>query len=185
MTLQKKGPPFDIDVDKEIFDDWRLKWYAFERLSGISEMTDPVLRDSTGIDALRESFSYSTLRVIRNLPLPTAKQNDVDSIINALEKFIKGNINEVVWIRKFFQRCQQENEAFSDRLVDLRDLSRKYNFAKCCTKCETYQLPNQVVLEARDPDAVQKMILVGSALTLSQARDICESEEASKRDKER
>ena len=133
FQLKKEAPRFDIETEKDLFDDWKVKWYAFERLSGIVNISDLKIKQTIRLDALRDCFSYPTLRILRNLPLSEPDKEDVDKILAALDKKIKGSTNEIVYIRKFFQRQQRNGESFSDWFMELQDIARKCNFGSCCT----------------------------------------------------
>ena len=130
FQLKKDGPRFDIDTDRDLFDDWREKWDSFERLSGIAFITDDDEKRRVRLDALRDCLSCNTLRVLRNSPI--TDRNDASELLTALERHIKGNVNEIVWIRDFFRRVQRDNEPFNDWFVELQDIARRCNFARCC-----------------------------------------------------
>ena len=184
FLLKKEPPRFDIETDRESFLDWCDKWSAFERLSGISAISDAPTKKQIRLDALHDALSYATLRVIRNLPLTASEKQDVDKILEKLKSHIQGSVNTIVWTRQFFLRRQRPNETISEWLIDLIDIASKCNFADCCVKCEKFRIRDQLVIGANDENVVKKLLAVGSSLTLEQAISICESEEAALRDKQ-
>ena len=184
FLLKKEPPRFDIETDRESFLDWCDKWSAFERLSGISALTDAPTKKQIRLDALHDALSYATLRIIRNMPLTASEKQDVDKILEKLKSHIQGSVNTVVWTRQFFLRRQRPNETISEWLIDLIDIASKCNFADCCNKCEKFRLRDQLVIGAHDENVVKKLLAVGSSLTLDEAISICESEEAATRDKQ-
>ena len=181
FELRKDAPKFDIETQKDFFDDWREKWNAFERLSNISSISDTTVRAQVRLDALRSACSYATLRVIRNLALKPPNDSDVDKIIDALETHIHGTINSIVATRQFLRRHQRDNEPFGEWLIDLQDLARRCKFSSCCNDCERLRLRDQIVLGIKDESTLQKLLQVGSSLTYEVAKDICEADEAAHR----
>lgn len=183
FKLQKEPPKFDIETDRDYYDDWKDKWHAFERLSNISSITDKTEKGQVRLDALREACSYSTLRVIRNLALEPPENEDVDKILAALTTHIQGSTNNIVWIRKFFQRHQRVNESTGEWLIDLQDIAKRCKFSSCCCDCENLRLRDQIVLGVRDEGTLKKLLQTGSSLTYKKAKEICEADEAAQRDR--
>ena len=183
FVLRREGPRFDIENERDTFDEWKDSWNSFVIVSGLSDIEDDAYKKEMKYHALIDACSRETIKTIRNLNLPAADKDDSDKVIKALDIFIKGGINDVVWRLRYMNRHQQEGESFDDWLISLREIARKCNFGKCCDRCENLRLLDQIVLGVRDPDIRQKLLAKGADLTLEIASDICQSEEHAYRDR--
>ena len=85
-------------------------------------------------DVLVSCLADDTLKVVDNFDLASDKKHDVTTIINALECYAKGQINETVEHQNLLSRVQQPGGRFDDFRLDLRELSRTCSFCDNCTK---------------------------------------------------
>ena len=70
----KAAPKFDIELERHLFDEWRLMWTSFEVVSGINDVKDVTERKSLRMHSLRTAVSKETLRVITHLPLQSTEK---------------------------------------------------------------------------------------------------------------
>ena len=181
FQLRQTGPTFDIETEADTFDQWKVQWEAFTYTSGLRNIDDNAERRRYTLMALMVALSRETIRTVQNLNVDD--ETRPDNIIKALEVHIKGSINEIVYRRKFYQRHRQEGESFNHWLIELRDIARKCNFARCCNNCETLQLRDMIVVGIQNEDTQQELLEKGSELTLDDAIKLCESMEMARKDK--
>ena len=173
--LPKIPPPkLDFSVDRgDAFRAWKMRWDDFALLSGLCAQPQPVQ-----MAVLRSCLSDDTIKVVNNFDLSTAESGDIAAVLRRLESYARGQINEVLQRRLFNLRSQKDGESFDDFLTELRDLSSTCGF---CDACRESLVRDRVVTGLRDPATIKKLCAV-SGLTLSQAIQICRSEEAASRD---
>ena len=70
----------------------------------------------------RHLFSRETVTIVDNLGLTDTQRGNVKTIIEAIQTYVEGQINESVEHRNFRRRSQQQGETFDDFLVLLREL---------------------------------------------------------------
>lgn len=63
------------------------------------------------------SFNNETMKIYNLLLLTETEENDLKKIINSLETFAKGIINEMLERHKFNRRIQENGERFDDLMV--------------------------------------------------------------------
>ena len=98
---------------------WKKQWEAYMSLSGLDK--EPQTKQ---VQALTLCFSHETLNIVDNLGLTEEKCAKVTPIMEAIQQYIKGHINESVERRNFRRRIQQPGEMFDDYLVSLRELAK-------------------------------------------------------------
>lgn len=86
-----KGTDFTTD-----FTAWRLQWKSYCSLSRLSR-EDP----SRQVKALTMCFSRETLAFVQNLGLNNRQREDMEAIIEALQSYVDGHLNETVKRRNF------------------------------------------------------------------------------------
>ena len=153
-------------------------WTGYENLSGLATIDDAAKKKNLRRQAFFLAVSKETLRIVQNLP--AKDPDDLDDLLTALEKYILGTTNEVYERREFWKRTQHEGESFADYMLALRELTARCNFSKCCDKCEAFQLRDRVTTGLRDAGTIEKLLAVGSSLTLDRMRSICEADESAK-----
>ena len=167
-------PKLDLQIDKGTdFTAWRLQWKSYCSLSGLSRQ-DP----SRQVEALTLCFSRETLAVVQNLGLTDGQRKDVEAIIEALQRYVDGHLNETVERRNFRRRRQQSGESFDDYLISLRELAKTCKF--CSDVCLEKNIRDQVIEGVCDGDTVEGL-LQENDLLLAKTVAICRSKEAAKR----
>ena len=66
--------------------------------------------------------------IVDNLGLSVGQRGKVKNIIEAIQEYVDGHINESVERRNFRHRKQQPGETFGDFLVSLRELAKTCKF---------------------------------------------------------
>ena len=129
-AIPTKPSPLDLTMDRgESFKLWKRRWESFFRLSYL-DAQPPMMQ----YDVLVSCLADNTLKVVDNFDLASDKKHDVTTIINALERYAKGQLNETVEHHNLLSRVQQPGERFDDFYLDLRELSRTCSFCDNCTK---------------------------------------------------
>ena len=164
----------DLSTDRgDAFKVWKERWEDHLLLSGIGSME---LRRQMA--ALRACLSDDTLRIVRNMDLEEANKNDITVVLERLEDYAIGQVNEVLERKRFNFRVQAEGETFDDFVTSLRDLSRSCNF---CRSCNESLIRDKIVIGLRCADTVQKLCAVPK-LSLASAISLCRAQEAAIRD---
>ena len=153
-------------------------WFGYEALSGLADIADDATKKLKRLQSFRLAVSKETLKLVEHLPIKD--KEDLDEILSAMEDHIVGTTNEVFERREFWKRTQQEGESFSDYMLALRELSSRCNFGKYCNNCEALQLRDRVTTGLRDSTTIEKLLAVGSSLTLPKVKEICEADESAK-----
>jgi len=167
-------PKLDLQVDRGTdFTAWRLQWDSYSQLSGL--IRQPAEKQ---VQALSLCFSRETLVVVQNLGLTDEARNDVSQIIQALQRYVDGHVNETVERRTFRKRVQQQGETFDDFLISLRELAKTCKF--CSDTCKEKSIRDQIIEGCSDGDTIEDL-LQESDLSLAKAVTICRSREAAKR----
>ena len=169
-------PKLDLQIDKGTeFIAWRLQWKSYCSLSGLSK-EDP----SRQVEALSLCFSRETLSVVQNLGLTDEQRKDVQVIIEALQSYVDGHLNETVERRNFRRRRQQSGETFDDYLISLRELAKTCKF--CSDDCMAKNIRDQVIEGIWDGDTVESLLQEGD-LSLAKTISICRSKQAAKKNR--
>ena len=167
-------PKLDVQVDRgSDFMAWKAQWESYMSLSGLSEESA-----EKKVQALTLCFSRETLSIVQNLGLSDADKKDVTAIIAAIKKYIDGHVNESVERRNFRRRTQQPGECFDDFLLALRELVKTCNF--CSNECTQKNIRDQLIEGIVDGDTVEAL-LQEKDLTLDKAIQICQAQEAAKK----
>ena len=167
-------PKLDLQIDKGTeFIAWHLQWKSYCSLSGLSK-EDP----SRQVEAL--CFSRETLSVVQNLGLTDEQRKDVQVIIEALQSYVDGHLNETVERRNFRRRRQQSGETFDDYLISLRELAKTCKF--CSDDCMAKNIRDQVIEGIWDGDTIESLLQEGD-LSLAKTISICRSKQAAKKNR--
>ena len=111
-------PKLDLQVDRGTdFTAWKAQWGSYISLSELDK--EPQAKE---VKALTLCFSDETLTIVNNLGLTEEQQRNVASIVDAIQQYVDGHVNESVERRNFRRRVQQPGESFDDFLVSLREL---------------------------------------------------------------
>ena len=152
---------------------WRQRWDDYAMLAGLAQKP-PALQ----MAILRTCLSDEALTVVANSDAPAAQRNNLSAVLSHLERYARGQVNEVIERRTFNMCSQLEGESFDDFATRLRDLSRDCGF---CDQCRDSLIRDRIVVGLRDPTTIKRLCAV-PLLSLQQATQICRSEEAATRD---
>jgi len=167
-------PKLDLQLDRGTdFTAWRLQWESYCSLSGLGDQPP-----AKQVQALSLCLSRETLAVVQNLGLTNEARNDVSQVMQALQRYVDGHINETVERRNFRRRIQQPGETFDDFLISLRELAKTCKF--CSDTCKEKSIRDQIIEGSNDGDMIEDL-LQENDLTLSKAVTICRSREAAKK----
>ena len=122
-------------------------------------------------DVLMSCLADDTLKVVDNFDLASDKKHDVTTIINALERYAKGQINETVKHHNLLSRVQQPGERIDNFYLDLRELSRTCSFCNNCTKA----ILRDCIVGGVSSACAQQKLLAVHELTLSKAVRECQA----------
>ena len=123
---------------------------------------------------------FETLSIVQHLGLTTAEKKDVAKIIEALQRYVDGHLNETVERRNFRRRVQQPGETFDDFLISLRELTKTCKY--CTDSCTEKSIQDQIIEGIRDGDTV-KELLQENNLTLATTITKCHSKEAARKNR--
>ena len=93
------------------------------------------------------TFTEDTRKIYNTFTLTAEEAKDASKIIEKLEIFAKGTVNETMERNTFNSRSQEEGEAFDDFLTELKVLSKNCNF---CATCHDGLLRDRIVAGIRD-----------------------------------
>ena len=159
-------PKLDLQVDRGTdFKAWKAQWDAYISLSGLADQSQ-----SKQVQALTLCFSRETVTIVDNLGLSVADRGDAGKIVNAIQSYVAGQINER---RNFRSHTQQ---SFDDFLVSLRELAKTCQF--CSDACCQKNIRDQVIEGLLDGDTVEN--LLREDLTLVTTISKCRAQEAAK-----
>ena len=85
-------PKLDLQVDRgPDFKAWKLQWEAYFSLSGLNDQAA-----DKQVQALTLCFTRETLTIVENLGLTDEQRKSAKVVINAIEAYVDGQINESV-----------------------------------------------------------------------------------------
>ena len=122
---------------------------------------------------LQYTFTSDTKNIYESLNLTTEESENSATIMEALETFAKGIINETMERHVFNIRNQEDGEKFDDFLTEITILSKNCNF---CNTCYNGWLRDCIVNGIQN-DAVRQKLLSQKDLILEKAIDICRADE--------
>ena len=123
-------------------------------------------------------FSQETIAVVQNLGLTEGQLKDTREIIEAIEQYVDGHVNETVEWRILRRRVQQQGETFDDFLIALRELVKTCKF--CLEDCVKKNICDQIIEGLNDGDTVEDLLQIAN-LTLTTTITKCHSREAARR----
>ena len=171
---QSDLPRLDLHIDRGTdFGAWRTQWESYCSLAGLGR------EDATKqVKALTLCLSRETLAIVQNLGLTEDQMKDSAEIIEAMQRYVDGHINETVERRNFHQRTQQPGESFDDFLISLRELAKTCKF--CSDSCMQKSIRDQIIEGLDYRDTIEDL-LQESNLTLATTIAKCQSREAAKK----
>ena len=121
---------------------------AYLSLSGLDKQSS-----AKQVQALTLCLSRETLTVVDNLGLTAAQRGNAGHVIDAMTRYVDGQVNESVERRNFRQRTQQPGETFDHFIVALRELAKTCQF--CSEDCSQKSIRNQIIEGLLDGDTVE------------------------------
>ncbi|XP_068226846.1 uncharacterized protein [Palaemon carinicauda] len=162
------APHLSSSISLKEFDAWRHKFDGYAMLTGIKSLT-PAKQRSVLASVLDEDWTR-TLRYGLSFPADA----DLETILNAMERHLRGQRNVIVDRREFYLRKQQTGESFDDFLCGIREIAA---FSDFCSSCMGNRLRDRIVVGTRDEQALKRM-LEEKDLNLQKAVDICRASES-------
>ena len=167
-------PKLDLQVDRGTdFQAWKSQWDVYINLSGLHNQAA-----ATQVQALTLCLSRETVTIVDNLGLTTEQRGRVADIVAAIERYVKGQVNESFERRTFHRRVQQPGESFDDFLVSLRELAKTCSF--CTDQCTQKNIRDQIIEGLLEGDTVEDL-LKERDLTLETTITKCRAQEAAKK----
>ena len=167
-------PKLDLQVNRgSDFKAWRSQWDAYLSLSGLDK--EPPAKKA---QALTLCFARETVTIVDNLGLTADQKKSVSEIVEAIQRYVDGQVNESVERRNFRRRAQQQGETFDDFLVSLRELAKTCKF--CSDECTRKNIRDQIIEGIADGDTVEDL-LKEKDLSLDTAISKCRAQEAAKK----
>ena len=162
-------PTLDLSVDRyAAWTIWKQKWSDYSLLTKLSEQSTEYQ-----CALLRYTFTDETRNVYESFNLSTEDAKDPKKILEALESFSRGMVNETLERHLFNSRKQDDGEKFDDFLTDLKILSKNCNF---CDNCYPGLLRDRIVGGIQD-DKIRQSLLADNKLTLEKAEHLCRAGE--------
>ena len=162
-------PRLDLQIDRGTeFTAWRT---PYSSLSGLAR--EDAAKQAK---ALTLCLSRETLGIVHNLGLSEEQMKQPDAVIQAMQEYIDGHVNDTVERRNF--RRQQPGESFDNFVVSLRELIKTCKF--CSETCTQKNLRDQIIERLRDVETV-KDLLKENNLTLNNTIDRCRCREAARK----
>ena len=159
----------DLSVDRyAAWTIWQQKWNDYSLLTKLSEQSKEYQ-----CALLRYTFTDETRNVYESFNLSTEDAKDPKKILEALETFSRGVVNETLERHLFNSRKQDDGEKFDDFLTDLKILSKNCNF---CDDCYPGLLRDRIVGGIQD-DKIRQSLLADNKLTLEKAEHLCRAGE--------
>ena len=167
-------PKLDIQVDRgSDFKAWKSQWEAYLSLSGLGTQSN-----AKQVQALTLCLSRETVTIVDNLGLSEAQRGSVKDVVDAIQSYVEGLVNESVERRIFRRRGQQPGETFDDFLVSLRELAKTCKF--CSKECTDKNIRDQIIQGLLDGDTIEDL-LKEKDLSLDKTIATCRAREAAKK----
>ena len=139
-------PRLDLQIGRGTeFTAWRTQWNSYSSLSGLAR--EDAAKQAK---ALTLCLSRETLAIVHNLGLSEEQMKQPDAVIQAMQEYIDGHVNETVERRNFRRRRQQPGESFDDFVISRRELIKTCKF--CSETCSQKNLRDQIIEGLRDVD---------------------------------
>ena len=122
---------------------------------------------------IRYTFTSDTRNIYEAFNLSEADANSPNKILETLETFSKGIINETLERHTFNLRQQEDGESFDDFMTDVKTLSKNCKF---CHTCYNGLLRDRLVGGIAS-NSTKNKLLSEKDLTLEKTIDICRASE--------
>ena len=164
-------PILDLSVDRYFaFKSWKEKWNDYVLITDLSAKTPEYISAM-----VRYTFTAETRNIYDSLNLTEGEKKDPKIIMEKMETFARGVVNETLERHKFFAKRQQDGESFDDYLTELKLLTRNCNF--CDTPGCLESLLRDQVVSGTSSDELRERLLAEKDLTLKKAIEMCQSAE--------
>lgn len=151
-------------------------------MSTIDTALDAGARTVYKAQTLLSCLSSDTLKAVLAMTFTDAQLDDHTVVITHLRARCNAGRNRHIWRQQFSSKRQGVQQAADDWLCELRDLTRKCEFATdCCANCEPTRILGQVVSGVYSDKVRVKLLEQGATLSLYQALAILRTAEASNR----
>ena len=121
-------PTLDLTVDRyAAWTAWKERWNDYIVCAKLTDETNKYQ-----CSMLRYTFTEDTRKIYNALKLTNEQSENPKDIIEALEKFARGIINETMERHTFNTRRQESGKKFDDFLTDIKNLSKNCNFCATC-----------------------------------------------------
>ena len=162
-------PKLDLSVDRYCaYKSWRSKWDDYVMLTELDKKGE-----AYQAAMLRYAFTDDTRQIYDSLQLSEVDSRNPAKILEEIEKFAKGIINETLERHTFYSRNQHEGEKFDEFLTDIVILSKNCNF---CVDCHSGMIRDRIVGGVQN-DELRRILLAEKDLTEEKAREKCRSYE--------
>lgn len=151
---------------------WRSSWQDFYRLSSICN-----LPREDQLAYLRACFTEDMRAACQHAVGLNPATDDVDLSLNKIERYLRLQRNVAVDRVRFEERIQEEGESFDSFLIALKELASD---AELCNECIDQRLTTRIMSGVRDHETRHKLLACRPFPSLSQAIDICRSEESAR-----
>ena len=169
MAAKWEPPKLDLGADRySAFKAWKQRWKDY---TIVTKMNDESAEYKCSM--LRYTFSDDTQKIYDTLALTDDEAKNSEIIINKLEIFAKGTVNETMERHTFNTRNQEDGEVFDDFQTEIKLLSKNCNF---CDTCHDGLIRDRIVGGIRDPSLRQKL-LPEVKLDLKKAEESCRARE--------
>ncbi|XP_043209539.1 uncharacterized protein LOC122374691 [Amphibalanus amphitrite] len=145
------------------FDTWRRKFDGYCLLTRVRELTTAEQKAAL-IAVLDDDW---TRIVDFGLQLPA--DADLDSVLEAMQKYLRRQRNVIVDRMDFTARLQQPGESIDEYVCALREIAACCDF---CQHCADDRFRDHIVVGTIDSDARRRMLETAD-LTFEKALDIC------------
>ena len=149
---------------------FKQRWSSYTILSGFENLERKVQ-----VALILNLLADDALKAYNGFQFDTPdEERTVKEIMEKMEKFCVGEVNQTYERFIFNSRKQSEGEPMDAFISDLRDLVKTYGF---CNDCLPSMIMDRIVLGVSD-SKVQTELLKRRDLTLEQCIDICKASES-------
>ena len=98
-------------------------------------------------------LSRQTLAIMHNLGLSEEQMKQPDAVIQSMQEYMDGHVNETVEHRNLRRRRQQSGEDF---VIALRELIKTFKF--CSEACMGKSLHDQIIEGLKDAETIEDLL---------------------------
>ena len=168
--------PSKLELSGNLATNWKKfhrAWNNYEIAARLKDPEHPAVNKSLRTATLLTCIGSDALDVYDGLDFESEEQkNDIDVVLQKLQRYCIGETNEIYERYKFNKRDQELNESVDAYVTALRTLAKTCNFGIL----EDSLIRDRIVIGVKDNQARKKLLQV-SKLTLKECIDICRSYE--------